>query len=270
MMLQEHAGDARYWDTRFIDIIRGFGLDENLELCLDAADGQSYSSGQVWLDVSGNGVNFNRGATSGAEASDPTFNGVANGQSSSEFWSFDGGDYFRCASANPTFVNNMHKNNAAFTIASWVRLGDITDSNNPICGTNAASGSAAGIYFGWQTLEQVALAVTNGSTIISNHVKAGTAVALNTWVMFSVTMDEAVGANGCAIGINDDFSFFTSTYSSPSASNASNTMDIGSFGNGVGPMFAGARMGSVAMWSRPLSVAELTLFFERTRGRYGV
>jgi hypothetical protein len=270
MILPDQGGDARLFDKRVIDIIHGLRLGANLELCLDAADGESYSSGQVWNDVSGNGVHFNRGASASAEASDPTFNGTPNGQSANEFWSFDGGDYFRCASANPTFVNNMHKNNAAFTIAAWVRLGDITDSNNIICGTNAAAGSAIGIYFGWQTAEQVAFAVTNGSALILNATKAGTAVGLNTWVMFSLSVNEAAGASGSAIGIDDDFTLINATYSSPSAGNASNTMDIGAFGAGTAPMFAGARMGSIAMWSRPLSTADLTRYFNRTRVRYGV
>lgn len=39
-------------------IIRQYGLDDSLLLCLDAGDGASYTSGQLWLDTSDEGNDF--------------------------------------------------------------------------------------------------------------------------------------------------------------------------------------------------------------------
>jgi len=39
-------------------IIRQLGLDDSLALCLDAGDGASYTSGQLWLDTSGEGIDY--------------------------------------------------------------------------------------------------------------------------------------------------------------------------------------------------------------------
>ena len=106
-----------YGHTELITTIRRCGLTTGLKLCLDKGDANSYASGQSWLDVSGNGYDFFLGATGGAEASDPTSNGTAGGRSPEEYWSFDGVQFFRLASANPTWVNNFHKDNAKFTLA---------------------------------------------------------------------------------------------------------------------------------------------------------
>jgi hypothetical protein len=94
-------------------VIQECGLTSNCKLCLDAGDSSSYDgSSQTWYDLSGNGFDWYCGATSGAEASDPTFNGSAGGKSPSEYWSFDGGDWFVMAVAEPSWINNLHKDNA--------------------------------------------------------------------------------------------------------------------------------------------------------------
>ena len=47
-----------------ITMLRRLGLTNGLKLCLDAGDANSYTSGEPWLDTSGNGYDFNRGTTS--------------------------------------------------------------------------------------------------------------------------------------------------------------------------------------------------------------
>ena len=59
-----------------IDYIGELSLNSNLVLCLDAGDANSYTSGQKWLDRSGNGYDFFLGTTDSVQASDPTFNGT--------------------------------------------------------------------------------------------------------------------------------------------------------------------------------------------------
>jgi hypothetical protein len=64
-------GDAVY-------IICRLGLVTNCKLVLDAGEASSYTSGQSWLDLSGNGYDFFLGSTSGAAANDP-FGGPLGG-----------------------------------------------------------------------------------------------------------------------------------------------------------------------------------------------
>lgn len=98
------------------------GLTADLQLCLDAGDEASYTSGQVWTDLSSSGSHFNRGTTNGSESSDPTFNGTAGRRSSGEFFSFDGGDRFQHASSIASWMQNMSKNNARFSFFSVHRM----------------------------------------------------------------------------------------------------------------------------------------------------
>ena len=107
----------------FYDVINALGLTGGLKLVLDAGDVSSYSSGQSWLDLSGNGYDFYLGDTSSSESSDPTFNGTPGNLSTSEYFAFDGGDYFIYDSANETWMQNIHKDNAKFTICIWFKFG---------------------------------------------------------------------------------------------------------------------------------------------------
>ena len=89
-------------------------------MLLDAGDLASYATGQVWADVSGAANNYNRGITSGAEASDPTFAGIAGDLSNREYFSFDGGDYLTPAAA-PTFGATWHRSVMIF-VCNWQML----------------------------------------------------------------------------------------------------------------------------------------------------
>lgn len=96
-----------------MQMITQSGLTANLAIVLDAGDGNSYISGQVWKDVSGNLQDFHRGTTSASQASDPTFNGTAGANSAGTYWSLDGGDWFSeddtRAGTVLTFADNWHK-----------------------------------------------------------------------------------------------------------------------------------------------------------------
>jgi len=101
------SGSHPAWNLE--EIIRGLSLDTNLKLCLDAGEGDSYTSGQSWLDLAGSGYDFFLGQDGSSDSTDPTFNGVANTMTSSEYWSFDGGDYFTYDTTNETWMENLHK-----------------------------------------------------------------------------------------------------------------------------------------------------------------
>jgi len=253
---------------RFQGAIEQLSLKSGLQVCLDASDVRSYAgSGQTWADTSGNGRDFFVGATVSAEASDPTFTGTAGEVTA--YWQGDGGDYFRKASANDTFINSLHKNNAIFSCAAWIYLSDNTTSNYPIFGTNGTAGSSVGATFRWAAADSLTLQASSGSGNIM-ALSHGSPVPQGVWSFVAASINEATGAGGLLIAINDDIDTFTSTYSSPSASNATYTMEVGAGGNAVVPMVSGSRMACFAMWDVALTSTQLGRLFNRTRGRFGV
>lgn len=259
-----------YGQTELIHTIRRCGLTSGLQLCLDAGDAASYSSGQSWLDTSGNGYDFFRGATSGAEASDPTFNGTAGRRSSGEYWSFDGGDYFRYDSANETWMNSLHKDNAKFTMMAWMYTGNIAVGSPVMC--SAVNTTQVGILWQIGSSERSEfIACTGSGAALANTAPAGLAMPVSDWGCLALSLDEAVGANGGLWFMNGLISGFTSTYSSPSASNATNTMELGAKGAGVDPCENTTKLGMFAAWSGvALTQTQLNALYQTTRGRFGV
>lgn len=260
-----------YAQTELIHTIRRCGLTSGLKLCLDAGDANSYSgSGQSWLDTSGNGYDFFLGATVGAEASDPTFNGTAGRRSSGEYWSFDGGDYFRYDSANETWMENLHKDNAIFTLFMWEWVPAGGGTYHRAFGTigDAFTGIIFMVLDDPTSSSQVEV-LSSGTTVMLAR-KSGQ-ITTGAWHCHAVSCDEAVGANGGVMFLDGAASTFTSTYTSPSSSPASNTAEIGARGNGSNPIPNTSRLGMFAAWEGvALTQEQLNAIYMHTRGRFGV
>jgi hypothetical protein len=252
-----------------IYIVRKLGLSTNLRLCLDAGDDASYASGQPWLDTSGNGYDFNRGSGSGSDAADPTFTGTAGRRSSGEYWSFDGGDYFTYDTTNETWMQNIHKDSALFTIVTWWYRAS-TDTSS-IMGTN---GGAANVGTGFHLLHGSGSVLVRciNSTVAALDVTLSTVtVPATAWAMLALSINEAAGASGSTWFCNGASETFNATYSSPASGNASQTLQIGARGGGNNPAASGARCASFMAWEgRALSIGEIQALFQATRGRFGV
>jgi hypothetical protein len=251
-----------------IGAIRSLGLTTNLQLCLDAGDVVSYSgSGQSWLDTSGNGYDFFRGAGVGAAANDPTFNGSAGALTSSEYWSFDGGDYFTYDTTNETWMQNVHKNNATITFVWWIY------SANPaaaygIAGTdnNGSAPGDTGFHINYRTTGVLRFVVNDESS--PGNAFDSTAAITGGWTFGAVSIDEAAAAGIRQIDTTQET--FTATYSAPSTNAASYTMQIGAAGNANAPPPNGSQMTMLCAWSRALSATEIMDLFNATRDRFGV
>lgn len=243
------------------EIIDGLGLSTGLKLALDAGDSSSYTSGQSWLDLSGNGYDFFRGAGSGAAADDPTFNGSAGGLSSSEYWSGDGGDFFTYDAANETWMQNLHKDSAKFTFCAWAYPAG--SALNPLLNTAALNASNIGIMMGAFTNFSVSgLYVMDGSGSYAYFVD-GPAIAASAWQLISFSVDEAAGTGSAQV--NGTVNAITPTYTTPSAASASRTTRL------FDACPSGARIGGVMAWEGvALTAAQLKSVFTATRGRYGV
>jgi hypothetical protein len=168
----------------FVDVIRRLNLDSGLKLCLDAGDANSYSSGQKWLDVSGNSYDFFLGDDATSESDDPTFNGSAGGLSTSEYFSFDGadganGDHFTYDSVSESWIDNLHKDNVKLTIITWIYLA--STANQAFCGNTQGLATTVGIEFGINVTNQMRYRVSNGSGSFALTFSRSDSVSTGTW-----------------------------------------------------------------------------------------
>jgi hypothetical protein len=259
--------------ANMMSVIRKLGLTQGLKLCLDAGDEASYSgSGQTWNDVSGNGHHFYRGATSGSESSDPTFNGTAGRRSKDEYLSFDGGDFCRLAASNPAWLQNAHKTGAKFGFAMWAYIPTLSvwyslfgNSGHTLAGVGIApfvNDANDGIFF--QILNGSGSSLTLSQGGVSNAVTTG-------WNFLAASYDAAIGAGGMVFQTNNTRGTADSTLSSPSSGNASQTLDIGARGNGNQPSPNGFRVANQVMWEGVAHLKyELAALFQATRGKFGL
>lgn len=255
-----------------LSIIQSASADTGLEFCLDAGSALSFTSGQKWLDLTGNGFDFFLGADGSSGSDDPTFTGTAGDLSSGEYFAFDGGDIFRYDAANETAFNDVHKDDATTTFLIAVYMPD------PL---------AAGAFFGtgFGAVDVGFVFTYNGAAIGYQVLNGSGSVALNTqfddtpnaggWNVVAVSVDEAGGAvsfgylNGSynQVSASDTFN---AAYTSPSSSSATDTLEIGARGDGNQKLPNGARIGAAAMWSRALSKAELDDIYTPLATRYGL
>jgi hypothetical protein len=255
-------------ESRAKEILHRLGQLANLTLLLDAGDSDSIGvSATKWLDLSGNGYDFNFGSGSGADAADPTFNGVPGGKSFAEYLSFDGGDYLTYDTANEAWMHDMHQNSALFSMYSWV-FGSGFNLNNSIFGTSGNNVNNVGVYMRAATdVGSVRFEVQDGSgTAALIALTAEGIYRAGQWNFIGMGVDEAAG--------NIDFvvNWYTAraagTYTSPSTGNASFAMQIGARGNAQAAFTPDGRMGQMAFWTRFLSRNELLAIRDATAGRY--
>lgn len=249
-------------------IISGLSLTTNLKLCLDAGDSASYNSSVQsirWLDTSGLGYDFFRGATSSAEATDPTFNGTAGGLSSAEFWSFDGGDYFTYDTTNETWMNNLHKDSAIYTLFF---VFDYVASNNQAL--FSSRGTNQGINFRRNSANQLAIDIFNDASA-TNLTTTTTATTNTGWNVGAVSIDEGAGTG--VFMLNGSTETFTSTYAGTvSTSNVTSTVKIATRATAAAlTAVSGSKMACFSAWeATALTATNLTDIYNQIKGRFGL
>lgn len=265
MAVQQALLSSTVRNATLLSTLTALGLTTNLKVCLDAGDALSYTSGESWLDRSGGGYDFFRGASGSSSTDDPTFNGVPGDLTNGEYWSFDGGDLFTYDSANETWMENLHKANAAFTMAVWYNPSSTSATASLV--KTRQTGSTIGIDFQLiNSGNRPQLVVGNGSSSgVFSPVSVGGTVTAGAWNFFAVSVD--LPGNVQVIQRNDTQATGAAAYTSPSASSAAAVMAMG-INN---PFPSGSRMAEVAMWEgSALTASQLTSLHNATRGRFGV
>jgi hypothetical protein len=267
MFAADEGAPSRARHKSLIETVRKLGLAANLKLALDAGDILSYpGSGTKWLDTSGLGHDFDFGATTKS----PAFNGVAGQRSAAEFMSYDGGDVFNYDSANETWMNNLHKDNALWSFVAWLRIGALGAAQR-IFGTSSASNSQAGIDVAFGATNLLTISFRNASGTSGLNAASTLAAVAGDWAFFAGSVNEAIGAGGILYRKDATTDTDAATITSPSAANAGFTMQLGAAGNDITPLSNGSRMAMFGMWEgAALSDNSLKAIFNGTRRRFGV
>ena len=256
-------GPPPFWkagaDISFLGLLTAEGHDANVLAALDAGDINSTDgSSQTWTDPSLNGGDFYRGTDGTSEGSDPTHNGTPGGLSESEYWSFDGGDYFTEA-ADDWGDHPMSKNSAAYT---WVFVCEIADLSNYwfFFGNVGGSGAAElGLYFDTTiTTGTMDLVVRRNNSPAGNAIVASSTANITAAQMqfIAISVDEASGAGHFYVDGAEET--FTSTYSSPNASSSVTPMTL-CFSQQLSSSFwpSGSKLWGTCILDKGLSVAEM-------------
>lgn len=262
-----------------IDTITSLGLTSSLQLCLDAGDANSYTSGQIWSDVSGNSNHFYRGSGSGSESNDPTFNGVAGRQSSAEYFSSDGGDAF-WNTATHSFPANWHKDNATLTAAFFLFIPNgSTEAVNILCNIYDADDRGVSVVLSPSSSKMgIQMARGVGPSLQTFLTSDSGYIVTNQWMFVSLSFSEGSGqsfvnVNGVVHTLSSD------TYSSPSSSaptkgtaiwSTPNTTNNGTDTDTGFLPDNGSRIAEVMAWNRALSQAELASLYAARKSKFGL
>ena len=246
----------------FKESIGSLGLGSNLILCLDAGASSSYDgTSQIWTDLSGNNADFYRGASAASETSDPTFVGTAGGLSSSEYFSFDGNDYFTEKTAG-WGDDVFHTDGATFTILTFVYLSNVGASQSIFHNYNPGGGTA----FNLTSTGKIQFKVTTSASLIA-QVNSTIGLTANQWSMLAISVNES-STTGGTFFINGATQTFNPTYTAPNTVPSTAPARIGSHAD-AGSQFLvnNTRIAGLMAWGRALSTAELTSLYQDVKAR---
>ena len=237
----------------------------NLVCHLDAGDADSYSgSGQIWSDLSVEGNDFYLGATSSSQASDPTFNGAAGGESSGEYFSLDGGDWFTVVSdPSGNIFRKLGRSDIPLTIEMWCYA---LSWGFKFGGGNISLGTDRGLQlFMNNNASKAALLAEPTGTPFEQQ----TDMPTGTWFQ-NVVAAKPDGNTTCTWyrnGTPDGTGTLNNTWSSGASTHTGFT-----FGAmlGMAPLLNGSRIAIIRVYDAILSDAQVLQNFNANKNRFGL
>lgn len=256
----QHGVVAQAGSLSLFAAITSAGLTTNLKWCGDASSAASYSAGQKWLDLSGNGYDFFLGDDGTVEGDDPIFVGTPGGLSSGEYFTGDATPRgFVYDSANEAWMENLHKDNAIWSGVALVYLGSAAPGGLTLfCTMDNGNNTGARWEIGGHAANKQSALVTktgNVSVMGAGSKIADTALTQPGWHFIGVSVNEPAGAASGflykdggydQVGAADTFD---ATYTAPSAGAASSKMTFGKYGVGDASGFTtNSRIAASAIW----------------------
>ncbi len=267
---------------------------DNLVFSLDAGDINSYAgTGQTWSNTvvspadsaSQTDYDFALGADTLAGSDDPAFTGTAGASSANEAFEFHQADIMALvASGNTTFLESLHKDNAAFTLEFWFTTPVLfpnnkrfmvfnTTSNTP---TTSGTGMQIRLNDGGGSSSYPGFRVYNaGNEVIG--IISDTVLAANTTYMWAISVDEAGNGFMYRNGAYDQVSAantFAATYGSggytaPASGTSTVKAQIGDTDTDYA-LDHYFDLHKIRAYNTNLTKAQLDINWASTKGRFGL
>lgn len=254
----------------FAEMIAAAGQAADLKLCLDAADAASYAgTGQRFDDTSGQASHFVRGTGSGVQASDPPFIGTAGSKAADTYFQYAGGSVFT-AWTPLTFASVWHRPGAAWTVATAVYF-PVGGARYPwlfSTGTDtrlALYAQLSGVSFNKRSL------IISGQTANGNSFSFRSPdlfMSEGQWIFIAMSHSDS--------GTGTNLWFCNGSWASGTGKFPASALGAsGGYAIGGTPALAaqymspnGARLGTLAAWSRVLATGEVEAVYARVKQRY--
>lgn len=258
-------------ENRHYNAIANLGLaSSNLKLAYDYADSACFASSttQRITDLSTEATHGMLGNSTSATTDDPTFNGTINGQGSSEYLSFDGGDFVKKETANSTWIDTLHMDNAVWSMILWCY---VSTGQYVLAGTMNGSATEVGVFIELAGSTKLRLLVGTSTGFAGDFTSTGD-VLRNAWNMISISFDETSTSGGrfalystASTSVNTFDAVHTSTTST--ATRKLSLYADGANGNIVTNLF---RARSAFFWQgTALSTTNIQNIFDQTKASMG-
>lgn len=267
--------------TALYDLLKHLGLTTSLTFVVDAGDSANYLGTQTLGAQPVGAPTLFMGNDANVDSfRDPTFVGTRGRQSTAEYWqttcAATGSPANRIGCSTGTWLDNMHRDSATWTIAGVFRRNTTTDGWNLFAdhggdvssiGISVAVASTNG--FGGFPADRLIFDVGNGNGA-SYAAAWGTSsmtIPKGTDFFWAISLDEAAG--NLIFQINGGQETQTGkTYASPSAgSNAFGIALLESTSNETG---ATGRIYNFSHWTRALNTTELMKLYKAQQIKFGI
>lgn len=229
------------WDATVIDSYSGSGQNlDNIEPT--PADASSQSANDMYL-----------GATSGAEASDPTFTGTAGDPAA--YFSCDGGDYFTYQGTITSFFDGIHKTTGGSDFTVFITFYYVGGATEVFFGNRSAGGANRGIIIYSVAGNNTVYLTQRGNTAASTVNSTGT---MNTSAYNVIGISHSHSGNNTRAWINSSTAENLAHTFNTTTTAASGVPSIGAYSGGTSP---------VANTTRFVGISVFNEYFDDTKAR---
>lgn len=250
-------------------------------------DAKNYTSGQTFVNACTvpadssppTSYDYLLGATSGTEATDPTFNSAG----AASYFSFDGGDYFTLGlgATSTSLLKSLHKAGGAFSLEVWFYYnGNAGQSSFFDTGTSDQGGAdmSRGLIY---TCTDTSFSAVGQQLRVKRDSSGSTALSVTTQTSFTAGNIYMTGLSYQAGGTsffyrNGNYdttssgNTFTATLNTPSALDTVNAPRIGARGDGSFRVPSGTRLYRIALYNQALSKSVFDSIWADNRSRFGL